>query len=67
MSLVTVSNGHAMTSPAKTEGGGSDMLSQAVQEITKTENKPPMVSGARSGEGVCCGQGSVNVTLFGTT
>ena len=38
-SLVTVSNGHAtMTSPAKTEGG--DVLSEAVNEITKSENKP---------------------------
>ena len=36
--LVTVSNGHA-TMAAKTEGGG-DVLSAAVQEITKTENKP---------------------------
>ena len=35
--LVTVSNGHATM--AKTEGGG-DVLSTAVQEITKTENKP---------------------------
>ena len=35
--LVTVSNGHATM--AKTEGGG-DVLSAAVQEITKTENKP---------------------------
>ena len=34
--LVTVSNGHATM--AKTEGG--DVLSAAVQEITKTENKP---------------------------
>ena len=34
--LVTVSNGHATM--AKTEGG--DVLSTAVQEITKTENKP---------------------------
>ena len=41
MSLVTVSNGHAtMTSPAKTEGG--DVLSEAVQEITKSENKPAL-------------------------
>ena len=57
MSLVTVSNGHAMTSPAKTEAG-SDMLSQAVQEITKTENKPPMVSGVRCPvrEDVDCGR-----------
>ena len=35
--LVTVSNGHA-TMAAKTEGG--DVLSAAVSEITKTENKP---------------------------
>ena len=47
MSLVTVSNGHAMTSPAKTEGG-ADVLSEAVQEITKTENKPlAMVSAVK--------------------
>ena len=34
--LVTVSNGHATM--AKSESG--DVLSAAVQEITKTENKP---------------------------
>ena len=47
--LVTVSNGHA-TMAAKTEGGG-DVLSAAVQEITKTENKPnvAMVSEQRGG------------------
>ena len=46
MSLVTVSNGHAtMTSPAKTEGG--DVLSEAVNEITKSENKPVAMVSAK--------------------